>query len=93
MNIFIIISIIIFLISFIFLVVYSILTLIQIKNTAKEAEEVLKKINKNLENVTNIGDKITSGINSVMPFFASFIAIVFSGLTKMLKNLFFGRGR
>ncbi|MDW8055150.1 MAG: DUF948 domain-containing protein [Elusimicrobiota bacterium] len=93
MNTFIIISIIIFLLAFIVLVVYSILTLIQIKNTAKQAEEVLRKINKNLENVTDISNKITSGVNAVVPFIASITAVAVSGLTRVLKSLFFRGGK
>ncbi|MCX7940747.1 MAG: DUF948 domain-containing protein [Endomicrobia bacterium] len=93
MTTFIVTSVIIFLLAFIVLVVYSILTLIQIKNTAKQAEEVLRKINKNLENVTDISNKITSGVNAVVPFIASITAVAVSGLTRVLKSLFFRGGK
>lgn len=92
MNTIIVISIVVFLLAFIALVFYSILTLLQIKQTAKQAEEVLKKINRNLENVTDISNKITSGVNTVVPFLASFLAVGVSGLTNFIKNLFF-RGK
>lgn len=90
MKTFIIISVIIFLSTFITLVVYIILTLLQIKDTAKEAEAVLKKINKNLENVTQISDKITIGISSIIPLIISLTTLATSSITKLLKNLFFG---
>lgn len=93
MNTIIVISIIVFLLAFIALVFYSILTLLQIKQTAKQAEEVLKKINRNLENVTDISNKITSGVNAVVPFIASLTAVAISGLTRVLKSLFFRGGK
>ncbi|MFN3550783.1 MAG: hypothetical protein ACK4WJ_03130 [Endomicrobiia bacterium] len=91
MNSFVVFAITIFLVGFVVLVVYSVITLIQIKHTAKQAEEFFKKINKNLENVADIGDKLTSGINTILPFIVSFITLGFSGLTNLLKNLFFRR--
>ncbi|MEN3013328.1 MAG: DUF948 domain-containing protein [Endomicrobiia bacterium] len=91
MKVFIIFSILIFLAGFIILVVYSVYTLIQIKKTAKEAEFVLQKINKNLENVTNISNEFKKVVSSFVPIILSFTAALSSGLIKFLKGLFFRR--
>ena len=89
MKVFIVISIVLFLSAFIVLVVYTILTLLQIRNTAKEAEIVLKKINENLENITDISNKVTSGINTLIPIIASLTTITLSSIIKIIRNLFF----
>jgi len=88
-KVFIVISIVLFLSAFIVLVVYTILTLLQIRNTAKEAEIVLKKINENLENITDISNKVTSGINTLIPIIASLTTITLSSIIKIIRNLFF----
>jgi uncharacterized protein YoxC len=88
-KVFIVISIVLFLSAFIVLVVYTILTLLQIRNTAKEAEIVLKKLNENLENITDISNKVTSGINTLIPIIASLTTITFSSIVKIIRNLFF----
>jgi uncharacterized protein YoxC len=88
-KVFIVISIVLFLSAFIVLVVYTILTLLQIRNTAKEAEIVLKKLNENLENITDISNKVTYGINTLIPIIASLTTITFSSIVKIIRNLFF----
>ncbi|MCX7716200.1 MAG: DUF948 domain-containing protein [Endomicrobia bacterium] len=91
MTTFIIIAITIFLISFIILVVYCIVTLLQIKKTAKEAELVLQKINKNLENITGVTTEIKKVIASSVPITISIVTTFTTGILKFLKNLFFRR--
>jgi uncharacterized protein YoxC len=92
-KVFIVISIVLFLSAFIVLVVYTILTLLQIRNTAKEAEIVLKKLNENLENITDISNKVTYGINTLIPIIASLTTITFSSIVKIIRNLFFRRNK
>lgn len=91
MNPFIVFVITVFLIGFVVFVVYYVITLIQIRRTTKEAEVFFKKINKNLENINDISNKLTSGINTVLPLTSSFIVLLISALTNLLKNLFFRR--
>lgn len=93
MKVFIVISTLIFLSGFIVLVVFTVLTLIQIRNTANEAEQVLKKINKNLDNVTVVSDEIKKVVSASVPIFVSIITGITSGIFGMLKNLIFRRGK
>ncbi|MCS7231102.1 MAG: hypothetical protein RMJ67_03060 [Elusimicrobiota bacterium] len=91
MEIFIIFSVLFFLLCFLVLVIYSVLTLIQIKKTAKEAELVLQKINKNLENITGIGVEVRKVISSSIPLMISIFAGIGTSLIKFFKSLFFRR--
>ncbi len=91
MNTFIIIISTLFVLSFIALVVVSIIVLYQIKNTAKEAEEILKKINKNLDNVTYTTEQFKNVITSSIPIMFSLSSIVVSNLLKLIGNLFKGK--
>jgi uncharacterized protein YoxC len=91
MKTFIIISVIIFLASFVTLVVYLILTLVQINRTAKQIQKVVEKIDKNLEDVSKISYKVFSGINAVTPIIFSLTGLVTSRLLKILTSIFFWR--
>jgi len=93
MKTFIIISTIIFLASFITLVVYLILTLIEIKRAAKQMQKVFEKVDKNIDGVTKFSTKVFSTVNTVLPIVFSMVGIVSSRLVKLLKSLFFGGGK
>lgn len=87
MNTFIVFSISIFLVTFIVFVTFSILTLLQIKRTAKEIEIVMKRINQQLESVNNI----TSKIISIVPVGISILSSIFGSITGLLKRFSFRR--
>ncbi len=83
MQTFITISIIIFLLSFVTFVVYGLIVLIQINKTIKEMWNLLKKVNKYIDEIDKTGTKIFAVLSSLM----------FSSLVSIIKRLFFRRGK
>ncbi|MDD2524236.1 MAG: hypothetical protein WCS83_04340 [Endomicrobiia bacterium] len=84
MNEIIIVCIILFTVSIIVATVYFVITMIQMAQTAKKAEEALTKINSEMDSIQQISETITNTLNyipkswmnivtSVLPLFMSLI--------------------
>ncbi len=93
MNVIIVILLTLFVVSFIILVVYIVITLFQIKKTFQEAQELLKKINKNLDNMILTTEKLKNIISlSPIPLIFYLGSVITTGLAKFLSSISGRRG-
>ena len=74
-------------ISFVVLVVYLVDTLKRIKRTAEAFEMTAKKINQQLDNISEVGSKLGSVFSSVSPVLLSLLSLAVNVSTYVLKGL------
>ncbi len=75
-------------IGFIVLVFYAVITLIQIKQTAKEVQETLKKVNLQLDNMNKIISIVSSITSSIPPVLLPVISFLGGSIGLIVKKIF-----
>ena len=66
--------------------IYMIITLVQIKKTAREVENTVKKINIELDFINRTSSKFTSICRRFSSLFTSVSSILFYALSKIIKK-------